>query len=72
MRGMIASVRSLLTDNFIRQKQQRNPLHNHESYPHIKEAHVKTECNYGKGTRLRAGQDALPTVSVVHFLNMSH
>ena len=34
-------------------------------------AHVKTECNYGEGIQLRAGQDAPPTVSVAHFLNMS-
>ena len=34
-------------------------------------AHVKTECNYGKGIELRVGQDAPPTVSVAHFLNIS-
>ena len=34
-------------------------------------AHVKTECNYGEGIELRAGQDAPPTVSVARFLNMS-
>ena len=33
--------------------------------------HVKTKCNYGEGIQLRAGQDAPPTVSVAHFLNMS-
>ena len=41
-------------------------------YPEINfKAHVKTEWNYGEGIRLRAGQDAPPTVSVAHFLNMS-
>ena len=38
----------------------------------IKEAHVKTECNYRKEIKLRAGQDAPPTVFVARFLNMSH